>query len=693
MKIKKILSGVVAGALALSTLAGMSFATSAEEAATPTAIKTWMSDASTKASAWWGDANKDPFAFGGDKDSEGNPVAIPGDLSKAKSLEVTLKTATDNINGSFGVGTGEDFTWASADWSINYDFDEAMWMLEDSDVPEITVAASEALPGEGNVYTITYTDIPTILGATPSAGATAEFKINGYNRTGSARKWVETPVELMTLKVYDENGLPIIELPAAEESSSEVSSEEETSSDVEVSSDEESSEAPAPATTVIKNWTSDASSKASAWWGDANKDPFAFGGDKDSEGNPVEYPLDWSQAKSLEVKLATATDNINGSFGVGTGEDFTWASADWSINYDFDEAMWMLEDSDAPEITVAASEALPGEGNVYTVTYTDIPTILGATPSAGATAEFKLNGYNRTGSARKWVETPVDLISVVVKDADGNTIFELPVVEEESSSEIESSSEEESSSEIESSSEEESSSEVEVEPTWTDNQDGTFTLATHYLKDSKDNNSLSIDPAKLGITDPSKVRAIKVNAVTTGDNAYYAWGMGADDAVDGWTQAWNDEDTPNTVTVEFPNGLAAESWPYFQTSWNNKGENTLTISFEVTFAADPEPAEAGEVKYQVSSDKTAIRFVYIVDEAVVAAAENGAIDIATADGVTTTPVVKAYKSLKAGGQTISAGEGKVFIISPTVKNVASDVTATFKLDGVKDATRTYTYAG
>ena len=457
--------------------------------------------------------------------------------------------------------------------------------------------------------------------------------------------------------------------------------------------------------TSIKTWMSDASTKASAWWGDANKDPFAFGGDKDKEGNPVEYPLDWSQAKSLEVKLLTATDNINGSFGVGTGEDFTWASADWSINYDFAEEMWMLEDSDKPEITVATEKELPGEGNVYTVTYTDIPTILGATPSAGATAEFKLNGYNRVGEKKAWVETPVDLISVVVKDADGNTIFELPVAED-SSSEIESSSEEsseessieesssegESSSEIESSSEEESSSEVEVEPTWTDNNDGTFTLATHYLKDSKDNNSLSIDPAKLGITDPSKVRSITLNATTTGENAYYAFGLGADDAVNGWTQAWNNEDTPDTVTVEFPNGLA-ESWPYFQTSWNNKGENTLTISFEVTFAADPEPAEAGDVKYQVSSDKTAIRFVYVVDEAVVAAAENGAIDIATADGVTTTPVVKAYKSLKAGGQTISAGEGKVFIISPTVKNVASDVTATFKLDGVKDATRTYTYAG
>ena len=488
MKIKKILSGVVAGTLALSTLAGMSFATSAEES---TALKTWMSDASTKASAWWGDANKDPFAFGGDKDAEGNPVAIPGDLSKAKSLEVTLKTATDNINGSFGVGTGEDFTWASVDWSINYDFDEEMWVLDGSDDPAITVAASAELPGEGNVYTVTYTDIPAILGATPSVGASAEFKINGYNRVGAKKAWLETPVELLTLKVLDEDGNPIIDLPAAEESSSEIESSSE----------------------------------------------------------------------------------------------------------------------------------------------------------------------------------------------------------EESSSEIESSSEEESSSEIESSSEEESSSEVEVEPTWTDNQDGTFTLATHYLKDSKDNNSYSIDPAKLGITDPSKVRSIKVNAVTTGDNAYYAWGMGADDAVNGWTQAWNDEDTPDTVTVEFPNGLADESWPYFQTSWNNKGENTLTISFEVTFAADPEPAEAGEVKYQVSKDKTAIRFVYIVDEVVVAAAENGAIDIATADGVTTTPVVKAYKSLKAGGQTISAGEGKVFIISPTVKNVASDVTATFKLDGVKDATRTYTYAG
>ena len=218
MKIKKILSGIIAGALALSTLAGMSFATSAEES---TALKTWMSDASTKASAWWGDANKDPFTFGGDKDADGNPVAIPGDLSKAKSLEITLKSATDNINGSFGVGTGDDFTWASADWSINYDFDEEMWMLEDSDDPAITVASAEELPGEGNVYTVTYTDIPAILGATPSAGATAEFKVNGYNRVGEKKAWVETPVELLTLKVLDENGDPIIDLPVVEESSSE----------------------------------------------------------------------------------------------------------------------------------------------------------------------------------------------------------------------------------------------------------------------------------------------------------------------------------------------------------------------------------------------------------------------------------------------------------------------------------------
>ena len=53
--------------------------------------------------------------------------------------------------------------------------------------------------------------------------------------------------------------------------------------------------------TSLKTWTSDASTKASAWWGDANKDPFAVGGDKDKDGNPVKYPLDWSQAKSLEV--------------------------------------------------------------------------------------------------------------------------------------------------------------------------------------------------------------------------------------------------------------------------------------------------------------------------------------------------------------------------------------------------------
>ena len=182
--------------------------------------------------------------------------------------------------------------------------------------------------------------------------------------------------------------------------------------------------------TSLKTWKSDASTKASPWYGFSCNDPFAFGGYKDNDGNPVEYPFYWSQAKSLEVKLLTATDNINGSFGVYTGSNFIWESVDWSINYDFDEEEWVLDGSDHKAIKVATAEALPGKGNVYTITYTDIPKILGATPSLGATAEFRINGFNRLGEKKAWLETTVDLISVLVKDSNGNVIFELPASEE-----------------------------------------------------------------------------------------------------------------------------------------------------------------------------------------------------------------------------------------------------------------------
>lgn len=215
MKIKKILSGIVAGTLALSTLAGMSLSTSAAEEA-PAALKTWMTDASTKSSAWCGGMDADPFAFGGAA-TGADAVEIPVDLSKANSFEVTLKTPTDNINGSFGVGVGTAYTWSSADWSIGYDYDAGEWMLEDSDSPAITVSATSATPSADNVITVAYTDLATILGGTPGVNAGAELKVNGFNRIGTKNAWVETTTSLISLVVKDADGNVLLSLPAAEE--------------------------------------------------------------------------------------------------------------------------------------------------------------------------------------------------------------------------------------------------------------------------------------------------------------------------------------------------------------------------------------------------------------------------------------------------------------------------------------------
>ena len=73
-----------------------------------------------------------------------------------------------------------------------------------------------------------------------------------------------------------------------------------------------------------------------------------------------------------------------------------------------------------------------------------------------------------------------------------------------------------------------------------------------------------------------------------------------------------------------------------------------------------------ELKYQLANlgdDKWAVRFLLVVDEETVLKAQNASIFLTRNNGANTKaiPFKTAYRKVKAGGKTISAGEGKVFL--------------------------------
>lgn len=73
-----------------------------------------------------------------------------------------------------------------------------------------------------------------------------------------------------------------------------------------------------------------------------------------------------------------------------------------------------------------------------------------------------------------------------------------------------------------------------------------------------------------------------------------------------------------------------------------------------------------ELKYQLANlgdDKWAVRFLLVVDEQTVLKAQNASIFLTRNNGANTKaiPFKTAYRKVKAGGKTISAGEGKVFL--------------------------------
>ena len=78
------------------------------------------------------------------------------------------------------------------------------------------------------------------------------------------------------------------------------------------------------------------------------------------------------------------------------------------------------------------------------------------------------------------------------------------------------------------------------------------------------------------------------------------------------------------------------------------------------------PLNETELKYQLAylgGDKWAVRFLLVVDEEAVLKAEKASIYLTRNNGAKTkeTPITTAYRSVRAGGKTVSAGKGKVYL--------------------------------
>lgn len=154
--------------------------------------------------------------------------------------------------------------------------------------------------------------------------------------------------------------------------------------------------------------------------------------------------------------------------------------------------------------------------------------------------------------------------------------------------------------------------------------------------------------------------------------------------------------TGKTSATAFDNGIQDNQELLLKLTYIKYSQINITVGNFRWVDADgnvipAEPVIEGKVYHQIRTSDGAIRFLAEVDEADVAAAESGNVKL-TADGVDKDqPIVKAYRSILAGGKTISAAEGKVFIISSTVLNAKGSVSAEFTLDSISGAlTKTVT---
>ena len=254
MKMKKLMSGIVAGTVALSAFASMSFATSAEDAAPihtfKTAEKAQTNKTKTAANkviknnlTTWATA----FADGSGAYSIANPWDNDlFDMKNIDSFEFVITSQSNNFNGSIGFACGPDYDWCQIGFDAGPAINAYWAALEEEEVEpgdtfeytdedqtiknsntgdEVsiveTVEVTETVDEEVSTYTFKFT-----LGGFQDAGFIGNTKggevklaINGMNAActeptvnGSGKyDWTELSTEayLVEYKIFDVTGAEI----------------------------------------------------------------------------------------------------------------------------------------------------------------------------------------------------------------------------------------------------------------------------------------------------------------------------------------------------------------------------------------------------------------------------------------------------------------------------------------------------
>ena len=389
---------------------------------------------------------------------------------------------------------------------------------------------------------------------------------------------------------------------------------------------------------ALKTWTSDASTKKSAWYSKCSSDKLAF--------VPSEMNMDVTAVDGIRFTIKYDGDEANGTFGGSTQDPETgewgWGQVEWDLEEALDEG-WAVEVSDG----------------VYEFTFTNLieDWFDGFTISSQASeVSWGVSGFNRVGAAKAWEETTFELLTLELLDADGNVIYDAANPPEAE----------------------------EIDPDtvnkWIDNEDGSYSFKwTNDSAQLADNTD-----AVLEIPVPSDVNKAKVTSVSVDFelNGVVNGIIGASNNVaPGYTWTQTEYDETGTVTLDI-DGIASDALT-IKVFWCNKDASIKVSNITYNVATE----ESSDVKYQVTTDSAKLRFVWEADEAAVAAASTGSVSVAGSE----TTITKAYRAIYANGAVKTASEGKVFIVSPTIdlSSAASSVNCVFTVDSLT-ASRTYT---
>ena len=280
---------------------------------------------------------------------------------------------------------------------------------------------------------------------------------------------------------------------------------------------------------------------------------------------------------------------------------------------------------------------------------------------------------------------------------------------------------------------------------YVDNGDGSYTYA--YSGANADAAAIEANNANSFMNlsadvDYSKVTSISLDITA---NDWLTLQLGASDTVEqadgSYTWISKDATVGNdiaigetaTVTIETPNGIQADS-ALLKFSWFNANVK-FTVSnivfnvpeeevsseeevvessevveessevVEVSSVADSSskakseleivaPSQSKYVKYQLKDNGHTVRFVWIVDAEAVATATYGRACAGMAPDEWSDAervledITKAYRTIYAGGTTVTAPEGYVYVISPTIENVdvdaGNEVIGSFYLNDERD---------